>query len=48
MAFIEMKIHSDSLGHGVSVNVIIPQYAETIIGKDYRLWRLGRVLERTG
>lgn len=32
MAFIEMKIHSDALGHGVSVNVIIPQYAETIIG----------------
>lgn len=32
MAFFEMKIHSDSLGHGVSVNVIIPQYAETIIG----------------
>ncbi len=32
MAFLEMKIHSDSLGHGVSVNVIIPQQAETIIG----------------
>lgn len=34
MAFMELKIHSDSLGHGVSVNVIIPQYAETIIGMD--------------
>ncbi len=34
MAFMELKIHSDCLGHGVSVNVIIPQYAETIIGMD--------------
>lgn len=32
MAFFEMKIHSDALGHGVSVNVIIPQYSETVIG----------------
>ena len=34
MAFLEMKIHSDALGHGVSVNVIIPQYNETIIGMN--------------
>lgn len=30
----ELKIHSDALGRGVSVNVIIPQNASTMIGMN--------------
>lgn len=32
MAFFEMKYHSDALGIGVSVNVILPEKAKTLIG----------------
>jgi S-formylglutathione hydrolase FrmB len=32
MAFFEMKYHSDALGIGVSVNVIIPERAKSLIG----------------
>ncbi|MBR6806907.1 MAG: esterase family protein [Clostridia bacterium] len=34
MAFMEMKIYSDALGHGVGVNVVIPQHGETMIGMN--------------
>ena len=34
MAFFEMNYHSDALGMGVSVNVIIPEKAKTMIGMD--------------
>lgn len=34
MAFMEMKLYSDALGHGVGVNVIIPQHYETMIGMN--------------
>ena len=32
MAFFEMKYHSDALKIGVSVNVILPEKAKTLIG----------------
>lgn len=32
MAFFEMKYHSDTLKMGVSVNVILPEQAKTVIG----------------
>lgn len=32
MAFLEMHYHSDALGIGVSVNVILPEKAKTLIG----------------
>ena len=32
MAFFEMRYHSDALKQGVSVNVIIPESAKTLIG----------------
>jgi len=34
MAFFEMKYHSDALKIGVSVNVILPEKAKTLIGMD--------------
>ena len=34
MAFLEMKIFSDALGHGVSVNVILPQRGEVPVNVD--------------
>jgi len=32
MAFFEMKYHSDALGMGVSVNIVLPESANTMIG----------------
>ena len=32
MAFFQMNYHSDALGMGVSVNVILPESAKTLIG----------------
>lgn len=32
MAFLELKYHSDALGMGVSVNVVLPEKAKTLIG----------------
>jgi len=32
MAFIQLNYHSDALGMGVSVNVILPEQAKTLIG----------------
>ena len=32
MAFFEMHYHSDALRRGVTVNVIIPESAKTLIG----------------
>lgn len=34
MAFFEMNFHSDTLKRGVSVNVVIPESAKTVIGLD--------------
>ncbi len=34
MAFFEMKFHSDALGRGVSVNVILPEKAKSMIGME--------------
>ena len=32
MAFCELRFHSDALGRAVSVNVILPENATTLIG----------------
>ena len=32
MAFLELRYHSDALGMGVTVNVILPEQASTLIG----------------
>ena len=32
MAFLELNYHSDALGMGVSVNVVLPEKAKTLIG----------------
>ena len=32
MAFLQMNYHSDALGIGVSVNVVLPEKAKTLIG----------------
>ena len=32
MAFLQMNYHSDALKMGVSVNVILPEKAKTVIG----------------
>lgn len=37
MAFLEMKFHSDALGRGVSVNVILPEKAKSMIGMEGKL-----------
>ena len=34
MAFCELRFHSDSLGRAVSVNVILPENAQTLIGMN--------------
>lgn len=34
MAFLELKYHSDALGMGVSVNVVLPEKAKTLIGMN--------------
>lgn len=34
MAFCELRFHSDALGHAVSVNVILPENATTLIGMN--------------
>ncbi len=34
MAFCELRYHSDALGHAVSVNVILPEKAKTLIGMN--------------
>ena len=34
MAFLELRYHSDTLKQGVSVNVILPERAKTMIGMD--------------
>ena len=34
MAFCELRYHSDALGRAVSVNVILPENAKTLIGMN--------------
>ena len=34
MAFCELRFHSDALGRAVSVNVILPENAKTLIGMN--------------